>query len=369
MKATLDRAISAHPGAVQPRALLARYYLLTKNIDKAKEVMTDLGIKHPNNVGVQSLMGEIHLAKKEYAAAKSSLDRVVDLAPDSAKAHYLLALAHAGLNEKEKMQQELARTLEIAPSHVPALIAQTRMQLRDGRLDEAKKNLSILKKTAAENPDVLAIEAYLSAKSGNKEHALASLEQRYQASPSTKTLLGLTRFNWTLGNRQQAINDLEKWISAHPDDVSARIDLANAFTIQGQNEKAIEQYDEILEISEDNVTALNNLAWHLRKTHTERALTYAERANTLDPESAVVMDTLAELILLSKGELRRAQRLNMRALEKRPDSPTFLFRKAMILEASGKQREATTVLRQILDSQQPFPERAEAETMLARLGG
>jgi len=368
MKATLGRAITTYPEAVRPRVLLARYYLLTKNIDKAKEVMADLDKKHPNSIQVLSMMGEIQLTEKDFTAARFSLDRLVDLQPNSAQAHYLLALAYAGLNRKEKMEQELTRALEFAPGHIPALIAQTRLQLLGGKLDEAKKNLAILKKTAAENPDVLAIEAFLSAKSGDKEQTLALLKQRYQISPSTKSLLALTRFNWTLGNRQEAINALEKWISDHPDDVAARIELADAFSAQGQSNKAIVQYEKILEISEDNVKALNNLAWHLRKTHTERALAYAERAYTLDPESATVMDTLSGL-LLSKGELGRAQRLNMRALEKIPDSPSFLFQKAMILEATGKLDEATTVLRKILESQNKFPERAEAETMLTRLGG
>ena len=368
MRATLKRAISAHPEAVHPRVVLARDHLLANDPNKALVVMHGMTDKHPNNPDVLGVMAGIELSNKDYRTAKNTLTRLVVLRPEWAQAHYLLAKTYAGLNETAKTKQELARTLELAPRHYPALIAQTRLQLQDGKFDEAEKNLAVLKEKAADNPDVLAIDAALSARSGDKTQVLATLERHFQSSPTTQSLLALTHYRWAQGKRQEAIGTLEQWVATHSQDAAARIVLADVYNAQGRRDDAIAQCEKILEFSKNNVQALNNLAWYLRKTQPERALAYAEKANTVAPNSAAIMDTLSGL-LLSRGELDRAERLNLSALEKNPDSPTFLFRKARILEAAGKRDEATAVLTKILQDQNTFPERDEAEEMLDRLGG
>jgi len=368
MKSTLERAMKAHPDAVQPRILLARYYLLAKNVDQASEVMGDLSEKHPNDLSVLNMMGELDLAKEEYSAARIALERLVKHSPKSAQAHYLLAQAYAGLDNKTMMEQELNRALELEPKHYLALIAQTRTQIKDGKSEQAEKNLALLKEGAADNPEVLALEAALRAKLGDNTLASSLLEQRFHTTPTSESLLDLTRFKWSVGERLEAIETIEEWLATHQDDVVVRIALADAYLAQGRNDDAIAQYEAILEVSENNLYALNNLAWNLRSKDPVRALAYGEKAISIDPESPDVMDTLSEL-LLEKGELNRAERLNMKALEKNPDSLTYLYRKARILEATGKKDEAVAVLKKILDSQQTFPARTEAEAMLNHLGG
>jgi len=368
MKATLERAIKAQPDAFQPRVILARIFLMENNVTRASEVMGLLGNAHPNNPSVLNALAEIALANRDYKKAKVTLERLVKRQPRSAQAHYLLAQAYAGLDERAKTEQELARALELQPRHYRALIAQTRLQLRSRKFEEAEKNLAILKGVAKDNPDVLDIEAALRAQSGDKTRALSILEQRFQTSSTTKSLLALARFNWSLGKRQEAIGAIEQWVATHPDDVTALTALATAYIVQKRSNDAITQYENILEISENNTQALNNLAWLLRKTDPERALSYAEKAYAISPKSTGIMDTLSGL-LLARGELVRAERLNERALAQNPESPTSLFRKAKILEAMGKQDEAAAVLIKILGDKNTFPERDEAEAMLNRLGG
>lgn len=368
MRATLERAIKAHPNAFQPRVILARIFLRENNVTRASDVMGLLGNTHPNNPSVLSALAEIELANKDYKKAKITLEKLVERQPKSAQAHYLLAQAYAGLDERAKTEQELARALKLQPRHYPALIAQTRLQLLNQKFKEAEKNLDILKDAAVDNPDVLDIEAALKAQSGDKTQALSILEHRFQISPTTKSLLALARFNWSLGKRQEAVGAIEQWVVAHPDDIAALNALADAYIVQKRHNDAITQYEKILEISESNTQALNNLAWLLRKTDPDRALNYAAKAYAISPKSPGIMDTLSGL-LLARGELVRAERLNERALEKNPESPTFLFRKAKILEAMKKKDEAVVVLMKILGDKKTFPERDEAEAMLKRLGG
>lgn len=368
MKALLERAMSAHPEAIQPRVVLARDYLQANNPDKALEVMSGLAEKNPNDPNIMGVMGSILIANKNYAAAKSMLTRLIEAVPASAEAHYRLAQAYAGLNDQVKTEEELARALELAPGHSMARISQTRLQLRDGKFDEAEKNLVILKEIAADDPRVTALDAALKARTGKETEAYAIIEQRYQNNPTTQSLLDLARTRWAQGKQQEAVGVMAQWVANHPDDIAVRNVLADAYITLGRREDAIVQYEKSLQVSENNPQALNNLAWTLRKTDPERALAYAERAYSINPESSGIMDTLS-VVLLANGELARAERMNMRALEKNPASSSLLFHKARILEAAGKQDEAVTLLMKILQDQQTFPERDEAEAMLARLGG
>jgi tetratricopeptide (TPR) repeat protein len=129
----------------------------------------------------------------------------------------------------------------------------------------------------------------------------------------------------------------------------------------------VEQYRQILKRSENNLVALNNLAWYLRASEPRQSLAYAEKAHALAPESVSIMDTLASS-LLENGETERALRMMERALAAKPGDPALVYRQA-IMEKLGRQDEARDKLRAMLDGNPQFPEKAEAEQLLIRLGG
>ncbi|HDZ62306.1 MAG TPA: PEP-CTERM system TPR-repeat protein PrsT [Nitrospirae bacterium] len=367
-RAALEQAMAAYPDAVQPRVLMARQYLQAGKSEKAVVVLQEVQEKQPNNLLLLVTLGEMQLANRDFQSAKLTLKRVTELAPDSAHAHFLLAKAYASLGEQEKTEQALSRALELNPNHYAARLAMTRLQIQNGEIEASKKNLALLQKTAADNPDVRLIEAGLLIRSGNLEEAQIVLEKRFRDSPSTKSLLDLTRLYWSRGRRNEAVVGLEKWVEGHTDDVAAQLALADTYVELERRKEAIRQYETILKSSKNNLAALNNLAWLLIETDPDRALAYAEKARSLAPDSGVIMDTMAAA-LLQKGDLARARRMNERALQTKPESPTFLFRKAMIEQGSGNTDEAIKVLRLLLESRQAFPERAEAGLILKRLSG
>jgi tetratricopeptide (TPR) repeat protein len=102
-----------------------------------------------------------------------------------------------------------------------------------------------------------------------------------------------------------------------------------------------------------------------------QARQYAERAYYLAP-SAETADTLG-WILARSGENARAVPLLRQAAaasvaRQRPDASMF-YRYAFALEAAGEREEARRVIEPVITSNAQFPERAEAERLLARLRG
>jgi len=364
----LEQAMAENPDAVQPRVLLARGYLQAGKTGKAVALLQEVREKHPNDLLLLVTLGEMQLANNDFQSAKVNIKRVAELAPNSAHAHFLLAKAYAGLDEQERTGQELTRALELNPKHYAARLAMTKLQIQNGDIEMAKKNLALLQKAAADNPDVRSIEAELLIRSGEMEKARIVLEQRLSDNPNTKSLLELTRLYWSTGKQNEAVTGMEKWLEGQADDVAVRFALAGAYVELQRRKDAMRQYEMILDTSKNNLAVLNNLAWLLIESDPDRALVYAEKARSMAPDSAVIMDTLAAA-LLHKGDIIQAQRMNERSLKTNPESPTFLFRRAKILEASGNIDEAIKQLKSLLDNRQTFPERTEAGLMLKRLSG
>ncbi len=368
MKHALESALAAQPSALQPRILLARYQLQTGAVEQARRTMGDLLLERDTVPAVAEIKAQIQLADKDYPAAVTTLKRLAERQPGSARIHFQLTQAYAGMNDRPAVERELARTLELAPGLLPARILQARMQVVSGRLEEARRNLAWLKKQAADDPEVLAIEAELSARAGESDEALQALIQRFDAAPGTGTLIDLTRYRWALGQHQAVIDALEGWVGEHADDNRARMALADAYLALEQLDQAVAQYKKVLEYDATYLPALNNLAWYLKEVDPQRALGYAEEAYRLAPESLATMDTLAEL-LLGSGDLDRAERLNQRCLKEKPGDPSFNYRKAKILLARGNRSGAADLLESLLEAGASFPERGQAEALLKRLGG
>ncbi len=362
----LEQAAAAHPNALRPRIVLARYYLGTGKPARVPVVLGSLGQKHADDPRVLEVMGRSQLAQNAAADARATLERLVELQPQSASAHFLLAQTHARLGDGQRLETELGKTLAIDPSHFRARLSLTRLQMLQGKTEQAKRNLGTLKERAPDNPEVLFLEGAMAQGTGKPQEALDIFEQVFEQTSSTTTMLALAQQRWELGDRDGAVALKEQWVAQHPEDLSARLELANSYLALKRTDAAMEQYRKVLIYSETNLIALNNLAWYLKESDPKQALQYAEKAQALAPKSATIMDTLS-VVLLFNGDTDAALRVNERALALRPDNPSLLYHKAMALEAAGKRAETLSLLSELLQEPRAFPQRAEAEAMLARL--
>ena len=116
----------------------------------------------------------------------------------------------------------------------------------------------------------------------------------------------------------------------------------------------------------DNITALNNLAWHIREENPAKALKAIRHASTLAPDSPDVLDTLA-MVEYANKEYVPAQRSINRALDKTPDNATLIYHKAMILVAADNSAAAEQILDSLIESGADFPELIQAEALLHEL--
>ena len=126
------------------------------------------------------------------------------------------------------------------------------------------------------------------------------------------------------------------------------------------------QCREILKLEPDNIVALNNLAWYLLESDPKESMQYAERAVALAPDSSAVLDTLA-LAQLENKKLDEARKTIDRALNISPKSADIRFHEAKIRAAEGDSSGAIVAITSLLNRDEDFSQRDEAEAFLEKL--
>jgi Tfp pilus assembly protein PilF len=334
--------------------------------EKVPSLMLELSEGQKRSPAVLEVMALSQLAQQQYPAAKVGLEQWLEQQPDSAQAHFLLARAYAGLGDRAGMRTELQRTIELAPEEFAPRLALARLLLLEGEQEKVTEQLAVLNQLSPDNADLLRLKASLARLEGDQETASALLEEVFEASPGTESMLSIARQKWAMDKKAEALDLQEQWVIEHPDDLTAALALAGAYSQQDKVEPAIAQYQKVLEKDQQNVAALNGLAWHLRNQQPARALEYAESAFRLAPQSALVMDTLA-VVLLKNGQLKRAKRTIEWVYEKQPNEPAVRYHRAMIDAAAGDKAAAIEALQTLLAEDGDFPEKAEAQQLLAKL--
>jgi putative PEP-CTERM system TPR-repeat lipoprotein len=369
MAARLRRAMDKHPTALEPRLMLGRYYLGSGRANQVSQLFADLDDLQRQSRPVLELTALAQLYSQDHEIAQASLEQLIAANPETAHYHYLLALAASGAGDQEKAKRELMAASRLDSNHVPTLVALARLDLAEQRPAEFSERLETLQALAPEAPDVLRLRAIAATRAGNFDEATQLASRAFASAPSTQTVLELTAYQKQAGDGKAAGQLIRQWIDDHPDDVAARLALANDSQLANDVAGAQAQYLAVVERDPGNVMALNNLAWNLRLDEPQQSLEYIRRAAAVAPDRPEVLDTLAVIEHLN-GENRSAYRNIERALAKAPDNPSMRYHKAMIGAALGEKAQAITLLEELLaEGASEFPEMAEAESLLGSLRG
>lgn len=361
----LERARAVQPPALEPRLILARLYLETRQPQKALAVAAEAQKINPQHPDSLDVLGSAQLAVGESANAFATFSQLVKAYPNSALAHYRLALAHMAKREWNPGINELNRSVELDPRMLDAQVALVAAYLQTG---EAAKALAQARSVKENNPRlaigyVLEGNALLAQNKPNE--ALASYQQAYKIAPNAATVNKVFQARRASGDRAGAVAGMQDWLKAHPNDMLNRLVLADSFVAERRFDLAAHEYQTVLKTQPNQPVALNNLAWSLHELKDPRALGVAEKALSLQPNNPAVMDTVAWL-LLKENKTGRAISLLEKAAE-RSDAPEIRYHLAVALAQTGDRLRAKRELEKALASKQPFAQVAEARMLLRDL--
>jgi putative PEP-CTERM system TPR-repeat lipoprotein len=363
--ARLEAMHEAHPKAVEPLLLLARLALARDDAKAADRYVSTARQAAPERVDVLQSAGLLYLQSGRF-------DRARDLFLEATRKHVAnpqhwlnLGRAQLGLDQRGAARESFERALSLQPNWLAAVGALAFLEVQDGNGEAAVARIDALKRAGGNDPETLALEGEIYRVLHRYEDASRAFEAAASARPSAE--LAVKRFQVRLAGRLPApAAPLEQWVRDHPDDITTRALLADAYIKLDDPRRASEQYRQIVQREPRHVASLNNLAWLYYEARDPRALETARQAYALAPESAAVQDTLG-WILVEAGKVAEGLPLLEKAASRPNASPDIQYHHAAALARAGQRQTARERLSSILSAQQSFPAREAAENLLDAL--
>jgi putative PEP-CTERM system TPR-repeat lipoprotein len=362
----LQKAAKTSPSVLRPRLLIARYYLNKKDPQKALAMAREAQSANLNNPDALNMLGTAQLAAGEKDNALVSFKQLTQLAPKSAEPHLRVAQAQAAMKDNAAALASANKALELQPDFADAEIFLFSLQLQ---ADHPAEALTIARKVQKQSPKAAlgyAMEGDALMQQKQFKDAAKVYETAFSSSRSGPLAVKLHAAYSQAGDAKTGEAKLAQYIKDSPQDMVARLYLANAYLRSEQHKAAIGQYEALLKQDAKNLLALNNLAWLYQQEKSPRALDYAEQAYKVQPDNAPVLDTLG-WILVEQGKTARGLELLQKATSKQPDAPEIRYHLAAALAKSGDNARARQELERVLAAGVAFPQEKEAQALLKQL--
>ena len=316
---------------------------------------------------------EAHSAAGQWAEAQAASRAALAEEPDSTPARRQLASLLVRAGDSRTAEAVVHEGLRERPADAPLQQMLVALALQARGLDAALEVADRLAQQVAAQPTSRLLRGDLLANAQRFEESARAYAAASAEAPSS-TLAQRQAAAWRAANRPaEAVAALAAWLEREPTDIAALATLAQ-FDIQaGRLADAERRLASVVAAAPGHIVALNNLAWLLGERGGAEAIgrgrELAERAYFLAP-TADTADTLG-WILARNGEPGRALPLLRQAVAAPRATPAadpgMTYRLAFTLGATGEREEALRVLGPVLAAAAAFPERADAERLLADL--
>jgi putative PEP-CTERM system TPR-repeat lipoprotein len=344
----LIELLEKDPANLEVKARLMKLYF-----DNGKFEQVSVQTENLTNEDIQSQPSLMELRGKALynlgntEGAASVWERWAKLAPDSVLANFYYGDSLAKSNQLARALESLEISRKLNAGYLPARIAIIRLSAETGDTDKALAEMEQLQsELTEERADVWYTRGWLNAKLGKYSEAEQALQKSLSLQPTPDSVMLLFATQNSLGDADAALASLEGWLEKFPEHMGLLAVLGQAYLARGNEEKAVGIYKRMLSLDTKSVLALNNLAWLLRKTDSNQALQYAERASALAPEDPYVMSTLATL-LAGSGKAAEGEQTLRKAVTLHPDNMQLKLDLGRLLVELDKSAAARPYLEEV----------------------
>lgn len=363
---TLKKAVSANPASLSARLTLIQFLLGSGDVKTALTEAQAAAAALPDRPEVLDALGTAQLASGDYHQAIASFTKLAQNNPGSAAPLMRLASAHLGAKDDRSALEALRKALEIDPNLAEAHRRIVGVYAAGGRFEDGLAEARAFQKRRPEDPRGYLLEGDLFQVQKKWTDAEKAYRKAYQLSPNGFLLTRLHGALLGAGRAGDAEKLVDQWIRDHPEDAVVPFYLAQLDMGRGDFGSAVKRYKSMLSKNPNNPIVLNNLAFCAEKINDPDALSYAERAYSLAPNSAAILDTLGWM-LIGKGETARGTELLARAVDLAPNAAEIRLHYAKALVKSGSKDAARKELQALSKMDPDSPIRQEAAKMLGTL--
>lgn len=396
----LEQYSAAAPDNYKLRSALGRFYVATRDADKAiatyqytidkekrsadgidarnrvtelllvqnKRAEADEMIKsvlelEPENVDALLMRARLLLSDDKPNDAIADLRSVLKNSPDSAVALSMMASAQERTGAFNLALDNYKKLLERNPENVLALTGAGRLLLAQDQVDEARKLLEQAEKADKGNTEAtrLLVEVYTRKKQWDQALALCNgLLINQKTAPMGHHLAGLVHAR--MQDFPAAIEDFKKALEKEPRAVEPLQMLTNAYVVNKQADQAVSYLEKHLKAYPEQVHAQEILG---ALYHSTGKLPAAEKLLTdlvqKQPARVTAYRELAGLYMTQK-EPEKVEALFKRGLELNPTNDDFMLLLAQYYQSSNKDQQALEMYNQL---QQRQPQSVAVKNNLA----
>lgn len=398
----LSQARFAHAGL--PQATKVKMILLkataASDLGNYKESLRLLGevrALEAGNSDSWSAEVPIRVRAGQLVEAKAAAEKAVALDPKSSKAAYQLAtVAHVG-GDLNKALEGYTRTLALKADHVDALVARAGIYVDLNRMDAAAADVAAARKSDARDPRSIYLAALVAEKNGKPAEVKQAMVEvtniidsfpiaylRYR--PQALMLGGLTHFSLDqyekakplleavlrqtptspvakllariyLRDKQvdQAVDVLDVYLKAHPNDPQARMLLASSQMSLGRYGRASQLMQDGLKSGDDpQMRAMLGMSL-VEAGKFEAGAAELEATIKKDPGQIQAAISLANLYIAS-GSGNRAAQIAADLVKRQPNNAGFFNLLGSALATKGDRTGARAAFEQSLKLDAAYPD-------------
>ena len=358
-------AIDAQPRELGPRLLQARFAIANKNFTEALDIVNAAKEFHPNESKLMHAEGLALAGTGQTEAALRALASAAIADPDDAGIYYDLARVRLQVQDYHGALRAAERLRDLRPEDIRGLALRVEALVRTERIDAGREALI---EHRASHPDTalsLMMAGDVEMADDKPSQALDYYQSAAEMDWSSVIAMRIMQA-YLKTDPEKALEPLERWLGEHPDDAGTRSIYAQVLETQGRTAAAVTEYERVLADDSNDAIALNNLAWQYAEQGRDGAVELAQRALEIQPNNGSITDTLG-WILYRKGDLARALELLREARQQSPNDPEIRFHLVTVLVETGNKTEANKELTELLQDNESFPSREQAEALAQSL--
>jgi len=341
----LASAVQAAPGALTGRLLLASYYQRQGKREMALSTLKAGLTGGKGDAPLYNALAVLQFSSGERDQGMSSIARAKQVDPAFPASYQNLAAYYAASGDYPKASAEYGAFLRVSPRHAGALLGLAAICELSGKDAEALAQYK--KATETRAPEAFLALAGYHRKKGEIDQALAVLDEAAKLAPRAvapletkgRLLAEAKRYREAL----KVFQDLEAVSQDHA--VSLQVETYLAMQEGG---KAAEQARRL--IAKYPTSARGHLtlaAVHQRQNDLDAALSDVQNGIRVDGKNELARLALGNVYLVRK-DYGKAMAAYQDALRLKPDFVAALFAEGVLLDQTGKKREAVAKYRAVL---------------------
>lgn len=362
----MRNAVQANPGTPGTHLALINQLLGTGQTQPALVAAQAAVAALPNDLVVADALGRAQMASGDAQQALSTFRRLAALQPTNPMHHVRMADAHLVAKDRTGAARALRQALEVQPDLLVAKRGLAAIAMMENRPQDG---LVIAREVQARHPKEAAgwaLEGDVEASRRGWDAAATAYRAALQRQRATDTAVKLHNVLLSAGKAAEADRWAEQWQRDNGSDAAFRYYLGDVAMARGQLAQAETAYRSVLALQPANALAMNNVAWLLVKQGKPGGLAMAEKANSLLPERAPLLDTLASALAAEK-QYKKAIETQKRAIARSPQDASLKLNLAKLFIQDNQKPQARAELEDLARLGDRFPAQAEVAALLKTL--